>query len=149
MAFNLIGGGIELFAAHVGGRVDDLPLQVGVVHYVEIHDAERAHSGRAQVQRQRRAQSSGANAQHFGVLDLELPFHADLGHDEVARVAQDFFVVQRCRLRRDVDCGGHETSCEIWSLKEYADLLLSDNSPDNNSGPCAEGTSENSSGSKS
>ena len=99
---------IQLLAAHVGGGVNDLPLQVGVVHDVEVHDAERAHAGRAQVQRQRRTQAARADAQHSRRFQLELPFHADLGHDQVARVAQDLVVAQGGGFGFDFKCGGHE-----------------------------------------
>jgi len=39
IAFSFVGGGVELLAAYVGGRVDDLALQVGVIDNVEIDDA--------------------------------------------------------------------------------------------------------------
>ena len=75
-------------------RVNDLALQIGVIDDVEINNAERAHARRAQIKRQRRAQASGADAEHLRSLDLELALHADLGHDQVARVAQDLVVVE-------------------------------------------------------
>ena len=46
----LLGRRIQLLASHVGGGVNDLALQVGVVHDVEVHDAQRAHARRAQIQ---------------------------------------------------------------------------------------------------
>src|SRR5581483_402028 len=45
----LLGGRIELRTAHVSGRVDDLTLQVRVLHYIEIHNAERANAGCAEI----------------------------------------------------------------------------------------------------
>ncbi len=104
----LLGGRIQLLAAHVGGGVDDLPLQIRIVHHVKIDNSNRPHSSRAQVERQRRAQPARADAQHLRRFDLELPFHADFGHDQVPRVAQDFFVAQGCGLRRDLNCAGHK-----------------------------------------
>ena len=77
-------------------RVKDLALQIGKINNIEIDNAERADAGGGQVQRQRRAQPAGADAQHSRLLQLELPLHADLGHDEVARVAQDLVVVEGC-----------------------------------------------------
>ena len=74
--------------------MDDLTLQVGVVHNIEINDAKRTDTCRAKIQRQRRAQTASADAQYLRSLKLELPFHADFGHDQVARIAQDFVVVQ-------------------------------------------------------
>ena len=91
----LLRGRLQLGTANVVGGVDDLPLQIGVVHHVEVDQAQRAHAGRGQIERQRRAESAGADAQHARRLQLLLPVHAHLGHDQVARVAQDFIVAQR------------------------------------------------------
>ena len=94
-ALQLVGGGIELLAAHVGGRVNDLPLQVGVVHHIEVDQAQRAHARGRQIQRQRRSQPARADAQHARRFQLLLALHAHLGHDQMARVAQDFVLVER------------------------------------------------------
>jgi len=40
----------------------------------------------------RSAKSAGTDEQHLGVLQLELPLHADFRHDEMAAVTQNFFV---------------------------------------------------------
>ena len=72
--------------------VDDLALEICVIHNVEVNNAERAHAGCAEIKRERRAKASGADAENFRGFDLELALHADLGHDEVARVAQDLVV---------------------------------------------------------
>ena len=45
----LLSGRLQLRAANVSSGVDDLALQVGVVHDVEINDAERAHTGCAEI----------------------------------------------------------------------------------------------------
>ncbi len=90
-----LGGRIELLAAHVLGSVNHLALEVGEIDHVEIHQADSPHARGRQIQAQRRAQASGADQQHFGVLQLQLPFHADFGHDQVARVAQDFVLGKR------------------------------------------------------
>src|SRR5208337_5481530 len=88
----LVAGGIDLLAANVVGRVNDLALQVGVVHDVEIHNAQRANACGRQIERERRAESACSNAQDFRGLQLLLALHAHLGHDQMARVAQDFVV---------------------------------------------------------
>ena len=90
-----VGRRIQLLAADVFGAVDHLPLQVGEIDDVEIHQPDAPDAGRGQIQAQRRAQAAGADQQHFGVLQLELPFHADFGHDQVAAVAQDFVLRKR------------------------------------------------------
>ena len=66
-------GALQLGRAHACGAVDNLALQVAVVHHVEIHDADAAHARRRQVQRQRRAQPARADQQHAAALQLLLP----------------------------------------------------------------------------
>ena len=89
------GGGIELLAADVFGAVDHLALQVGVIDHVEIDQADAADAGGGEVEAQGRAEAAGADQADVGVLQLELPFHADFGHDQVAAIAQDLVLVQR------------------------------------------------------
>ncbi len=107
---------IQLLASNVGSRVNDLPLQVGVVHDVEVHDAQRADAGRAQIQRQRRTQTARADAEHPRRFQLELPFHADLGHDQVARVAQNLVVAQGNGFGFDFKCRGHKNLIQDFRL---------------------------------
>ena len=87
-------------SADVLGAVNHLPLQVGEIDDIEIDQADAAHSRRCQIHAERRAQAAGADQQHFGLLQFELPFHAYFGHDQVAAVAQDFFLGKRFRLGR-------------------------------------------------
>ena len=82
------------------GTERDLPLQVGEIDDVEIDEAEFADAGRGEIQAERRAESAGADQQHLGVLELELTFHADFRHDQVAAVAQDLFVAETRRGAR-------------------------------------------------
>ena len=92
-------GGFELRPAHVLGAEGDLPLEVRKVDDVEVHQAQPAHAGGRQIQPERRPQPARADEQHFRRLELELPLHPHLGHDEVAAVAQDFLRRQRRRRR--------------------------------------------------
>ena len=46
-------GRVELGPAQSGGAVHDLPLKIGQVDDIEVHDPDRADSGRGQVERQR------------------------------------------------------------------------------------------------
>src|SRR5205814_4864312 len=82
----------QLGPTNVGGGVNDLALQVGEINYIEINDPERADTCCSEIQRERRAQSASADAQHARGFQLRLSVHAHLGHDQVARVAQDFVV---------------------------------------------------------
>src|SRR5208282_146839 len=79
-----VGGGVKLLAAYIGGRVDDLALQVRVIHDVEIHDAARADACSRQIERKRRPETARSDAQNFRSLQLLLPLHAHLGHDQMA-----------------------------------------------------------------
>ena len=81
-------------AADIVGAVDDLPLQVGEVHGVEIDDPDGAHARRRQIEHQRRAQPARADAEHFRRLQPLLAFEVDLRQDQVAAVAQDLVVAQ-------------------------------------------------------
>ena len=85
----LLRGGVELFAADVFGRVDDLALQIAGVHDVEIDQTQGADAGRGQIESQRRAQTAGAHAEHARGFQLALAFHAHFGQDQVARVARE------------------------------------------------------------
>ncbi len=85
-------GGLHLEPAHVSGPVDYLSLEVGQVHPVEIDHAEPSHTRRGEVLQHRGAQASRAHHQHAGIAQAPLSFHADLGQQEVARVAQQFVV---------------------------------------------------------
>src|SRR3984957_3102970 len=70
----------------------NLPLQIRKVDNVEIDEPEFADSGRGEIQTERGAESACADQQHLGVLELELTFHADFGHDQVAALAENLFV---------------------------------------------------------
>ena len=67
--------------------VDHLALQVREVDVVVVDDPERADAGRGQVERGRRAEPAGAEQQHLRVEQLLLALDADLGDQQVARVA--------------------------------------------------------------
>ena len=85
----LLGAG-DLGPADVGREVDDLALEVRDVDDVEIDQPDRANPGRGQVERQRRAQPAGADAEDLRSLEPLLPLHRHLGHDQVAGIALDF-----------------------------------------------------------
>ena len=95
----LLRGRLQLGTANVAGGVDHLALEIGVVHHVKIDEAERANTGGGQVECKRRAESAGADAQHARRLEFELSAHAHLGHDQMARVAENFIVAEREGLR--------------------------------------------------
>ena len=87
-------GGLRLGPADVGVRVENLPLQVGEIHGVEIHDAELADARGGEIHGDGRAEPARADAQDAGGVDLLLPGQPDFRQDQMPRVAADFFVVQ-------------------------------------------------------
>ena len=97
IAVDRLLGRVHLGRAHAVLGVDDLALEVGEVDLVVVDDAQRAHPGRGQVERGRRAEPAGAQQQHLGVEQLELALEADLGHQQVARVALALLVGERAR----------------------------------------------------
>ena len=88
-------GGLHFWPADVGGGKRDLPLEIGEVDDVEIHDPKPAHACRGEIKPQRRAQTAGADHQHFGLGELELTLHAHFRHDQVAAVALNLFFRKR------------------------------------------------------
>ena len=59
-------GRLRLGPAHVGVRVEDLALEIGIIHRVKIHDAEFADAGRGEVHGDGRAEPARADAQDAG-----------------------------------------------------------------------------------
>ena len=80
-------GGVDLRDADPLAGVDHLALQVREVDVVVVDDPERADAGGGEVQRGRRAEPAGAEQQHLRVEQLLLALDADLGQQQVARVA--------------------------------------------------------------
>src|SRR5271156_1775353 len=90
-----IAGCSDFGAAYVFGAEENLALQVGGIYRVEINEADAADSSCSEIEAERGAEAAGADAQNLGLLELQLTFHADFGHDQVAAVAQDFFFGKR------------------------------------------------------
>jgi hypothetical protein len=74
--------------------VDDLTLQIGLVHNVEIDDADGADAGRGQVEQSRRAEPAGTDDQDPCVLEPLLPVNAQVGNYQVTAVPRDFIATQ-------------------------------------------------------
>ena len=75
----------------------NLPLKIGQIDVVEIDNAEGADAGGCQIKRGRRSESSGADAQDSRSFESILTLGCNLGHDEVTRVALQFFNAQSHR----------------------------------------------------
>ena len=83
----------DLRLAEPLGRVDDLALEVRVVDDVAVDDPERPDARGREVERGRRAEAAGADQEDAGVEQLLLALLADLGDEQVARVA---LALRRC-----------------------------------------------------
>ena len=76
----------------VARLMDDLPVQVGDVDGVEVDHADAPHARRREVGEDGRAEAARADDDDARGLELLLPLHRHLGHDEVAPVAADLLV---------------------------------------------------------
>ncbi len=74
--------------------MDDLALQVRLVHHVEVHDAQGSDPRRREIHGERRAQTPGPDGEYPGLLQLLLSVEGDLRHDQVPAVACDLLVGQ-------------------------------------------------------
>src|SRR4029077_829607 len=88
-------GGLDLGPADVVRRKRDLPLEIGVIDDVEIDDAQAAHAGGAKVKSRGRAEPARADHKHLGLGQLELPLHANFGHDQMAAIALNL-LLRKC-----------------------------------------------------
>ena len=88
--------GFNLRPAHIARSENHLALQIREIHHVEIHNAQMRplppRPDRAPAARPSRPCQSSARSR---LLQLELPLHAHFGHDQVAAIAQNFFVRKR------------------------------------------------------
>src|ERR1035437_1077229 len=80
--------------ANVGSAMEDLALEVGELHGVEIHDAELADARRGQIHGDRGAEPARSNAQHAGGTNFLLALQPDFGQSQMPRVAADFVAIQ-------------------------------------------------------
>ncbi len=83
---------MNLRTPYIAGGKRNLSLQIGVIDDVKIDDAQPPHACRGQIKAQRRAESAGANHEHLGLGELELPLHAHFGHDQVPAVTLDLLL---------------------------------------------------------
>jgi hypothetical protein len=85
---------LRLAATDIGLSVDDLALEIRLVHDVELDDPEGADSGGCEVHGDRGAEAAGPDAQDLRRFEPGLALHRDLGHDQVPRVAADLIEVE-------------------------------------------------------
>ena len=93
-AANGFPGRFSLGATHVGIRVENLALQIGIIHGVEIHDADLADAGGGEIHRDGRAKATRADAQNARGFDFLLPGQTDFGQNQMPRIPANLFIVQ-------------------------------------------------------
>ena len=86
---DVVLGRLHLGATHVGRMVQNLPLQVGKLHNVEIDDADFADAGQRQVYGGGGAEAASPDNQRAGFHHLALAGAAHILHDDVSAVAFD------------------------------------------------------------
>jgi len=88
------GGGFYFVFADGGHAEENLALEITGTDDVDVGQADGADAGGGEVEADGAAETTSADAQHFGVDELELAGHADLGEEEMAFVAVDLFGVE-------------------------------------------------------
>ena len=86
-------GGLGFGPADIRGAVENLALEVGEVHRVEVDDAEFADARGGQIHRDGRPEPACPEAQHAGGANFLLALQPHFGQTQVPRVAADCIVV--------------------------------------------------------
>ena len=68
------------------GAIEDLPRQIGLVDAIEVVQHEPADAARREIERGRTTEPAQADDQHARAAELRLPFGADVGERDLARV---------------------------------------------------------------
>src|SRR5919106_1426307 len=89
-----VTGRLDLGPADVVGIVKQLALEVRQLHLVEVHEPDGAHAGGGQVHRRRRAEPTGPDHQHAGLLQPALAVAPDPREDDVAGVPADLVLAE-------------------------------------------------------
>src|SRR5579885_221451 len=97
---NGLASRLGLVLANTTGVVQNLALQVAVIHHVGVDDADGANTGGGQVIRGGRAEATGADEQHLRVEQLELTGLAYFGNEHMAAVAPGLRIGHQARLHK-------------------------------------------------
>src|SRR6185369_3133370 len=92
---NAFRGTIDLRLADIAGCEQHLPLQVGFIDDVEVNNAKSSNSSGGQIERDRGAKASRADAEHARGLQPLLPCGANLRHDEMPRISPHLIGAER------------------------------------------------------
>jgi hypothetical protein len=93
-AVNGFLGRLRLGPAHVGVRVQNLALEIGIIHGVEIHDAESCRCRRRRDTWRWASRGRPRRCTGRWCLDFLLAGQADFRQNQVPRVTADFVIVQ-------------------------------------------------------
>ena len=74
--------------------MDDLSLQIGGIHHVEVHQTDATNPGCRQVHQQRRPQPARANTQDTGSLEPPLALQAHLVQEDVPAVTSQLVPIE-------------------------------------------------------
>ena len=83
-----VAAGRNLRPAYRVGDMQHLPLQVGQVDRIAIGQRQRAYTRCGEIHRRRRSKPASTNDQRTRIEQLLLAFDANLGEQDVARIAQ-------------------------------------------------------------
>src|ERR1700742_2481543 len=81
------GGAVELRPSDVVRAVEDLPVQIRGLDFVEVDEADPADAGGGEIERRGAAEPTGADDEHGAAPKLLLPFLSELREDLLTRVA--------------------------------------------------------------
>ena len=73
--------------------MDNLPLQIGQINLVIVHQGESAHAGSGQIHGHGRAQPTQPHNQYMGFEKCLLGFCAEIRQQYLAAVAQQLLVI--------------------------------------------------------
>ena len=85
-------GALHLWSADVACRVKYLPLEIGAVHYVEIHDSKPSDARGGEIECSRRAEPAGTDDKNLRGHQSPLSVEADLLQQDLSIVTLCLFV---------------------------------------------------------
>src|SRR6266498_3110865 len=86
---------VHLGPAHVVGVVQELALEIGQVHAIEVGDPQGPHARCGQIHRRGRPEAARSDTQDLRLEQLALPGRSNLGQDDVPRITQDLLLGER------------------------------------------------------
>ena len=84
--------------------MDHLPLEIGQLHHISIHDSNTTNPCRGQIQQQGGSQPTAANTKHRSRLQPELTGSTNLGKDQMAGVAPPLISTQHRVVMHGFEC---------------------------------------------